>query len=76
MVRWGGSAAGAPASQTVQTLMQHIELHADAALSATQGSDFTAVPAVIQADLHDGRSLTETIEPEPGKPPTPPSQIR
>ena len=58
----------------VQTLMQRIELRADAALSATQGSDYTAAPAIIQADLHDGRSLTETVEYERGSPQRPPSR--
>jgi 2-methylcitrate dehydratase PrpD len=61
-------------AEDVQTLMQRIELHADATLSATPGSDFTAAPAIIQADLHDGRSLTETVEHERGSPQRPPTR--
>jgi 2-methylcitrate dehydratase PrpD len=61
-------------AEDVQTLMQRIELHADAALSVTPGSDVTAAPAGIQADLHDGRSLTETVEHERGSPQRPPTR--
>ena len=61
-------------AEDVQTLMQRIELHTDAALRATSGSDFTATPAVIQADLHDGRSLTETVEHGRGSPQRPPTR--
>jgi 2-methylcitrate dehydratase PrpD len=61
-------------AEDVQTLMQRIELHTDAALSATPGSDFTAAPAVIQADLHDSRSLTETVEHGRGSPQRPPTR--
>lgn len=40
-------------------------------LSATVGSDFTAFPAIVQIDLRDGRSITETIEHESGSPQRP-----
>src|SRR5262249_46525758 len=61
-------------AEAVQPLMQRIELPTDATLSATQAFDFTAAPAVIQADLHDGRSLTETVEHERGSPQHPPTR--
>jgi 2-methylcitrate dehydratase PrpD len=55
-------------AEDVQTLMQRIELQADPALGTTAGSDFTAFSATVQIDLRDGRSITETIEPESGSP--------
>ena len=33
-----------------------------------------AAPAIMQSDLHDGRSLTETVEHERGSPQRPPRQ--
>lgn len=61
-------------SDDVQTLMQRIELHADADLSGAAGADFTTVPAGLQAELHDGRSLTETVEHAHGSPQRPPTR--
>jgi 2-methylcitrate dehydratase PrpD len=61
-------------AEDVQALMQRIELQVDPTLSATAGSDFTAFPATVQIDLHDGRSLTETIEHESGSPQRPPTR--
>jgi 2-methylcitrate dehydratase PrpD len=61
-------------SEDVQSLLQRIELHADTALSVTAGSDFTVAPAHIQVDLHDGRSLTATVEHERGSPQRPPTR--
>lgn len=58
----------------VQELMARVELEADAALSATTGSDFTAAPATVQIDLRDGRSLMETVEHERGSPNRPPKR--
>ncbi len=58
----------------VQDLMARVELEADAGLSATTGSDFTAAPATVQIDLRDGRSLTETVEHERGSPERPPKR--
>ncbi|MBM3225638.1 MAG: MmgE/PrpD family protein, partial [Candidatus Tectomicrobia bacterium] len=61
-------------AEDVQALMQRIVLQVDAPLAATAGSDFTAAPAVLQAELHDGRTLTETIAHERGSPQRPPTR--
>ena len=56
----------------VQTLMQRIELAADAALGASPGSDVTATPATVMVELTDGRSLTATVAHAHGSPQRPP----
>jgi 2-methylcitrate dehydratase PrpD len=56
----------------VQALMTRVELQAEAGLSATTGSDFTAAPATVHIELRDGRRLTETVEHERGSPERPP----
>jgi 2-methylcitrate dehydratase PrpD len=61
-------------AEDVQTLMQRIELESDAALSATEGSDFTAAPATVEIELSDGRRLTETVAYERGSPERPPKR--
>jgi 2-methylcitrate dehydratase PrpD len=58
----------------VQTLMQRVELQADATRSATAGADYMAAPAFLQADLHDGRSVTATVEHARGSPESPPTR--
>ena len=61
-------------AEDVQTLMQRLVLEADETLSVTAGSDFTAAPAVLHAQLADGRTLTETVEHERGSPERPPQR--
>lgn len=56
----------------VQELMTRVELEIDAGLSASTGSDFTAAPATVRIELHDGRHLTETVAHERGSPERPP----
>jgi 2-methylcitrate dehydratase PrpD len=58
----------------VQDLMTRVELEADAGLSATTGSDFTAAPATVRIELRDGRRLTQTVEHERGSPERPPKR--
>ncbi len=61
-------------AEDVQALLQRVELDVDDALSAPQGSDFTAAPATVRIDLSNGRSLTETVEHELGSPERPPKR--
>lgn len=58
----------------VQALMQRVVLQEETALRATTGSDFTAFPATVRAELHDGRVLTATVEHESGSPERPPKR--
>lgn len=58
----------------VQALMQRVVLQEETALSPTTGSDFTAFPATVQAELRDGRVLTATVEHESGSPERPPKR--
>ena len=55
----------------VQALMGRVEVEQDAAFEAPDDSD---APAVLRADLNDGRSLTETVEHPRGSPQRPPTR--
>lgn len=55
----------------VQALMGRVEVEQDAAFEAPDGSE---APAVLRADLSDGRSLTETVEHARGSPQRPPTR--
>ena len=55
----------------VQALTGRVEVEQDASFEAPDGSD---PPAVLRADLHDGRSLTETVEHARGSPQRPPTR--
>ena len=55
----------------VQALMGRVEVEQDASVEAPDGSDS---PAVLRADLNDGRSLTETAEHARGSPQRPPTR--
>lgn len=61
-------------AEDVQALMQRVVLQTDEAPSVTAGSDFTAAPAVLHAELVDGRTLTETVEHARGSPQRPPQR--
>ena len=55
----------------VQALMGRIEVEQDASFEAPDGSE---APAVLRADLNDGRSLVETVEHARGSPQCPPTR--
>lgn len=55
----------------VQALMGRLEVEQDASSEAPDGSDS---PAVLRADLNDGRSLIETVEHARGSPQRPPTR--
>ena len=55
----------------VQALMGRVEVEQDAAFETPHGSD---APAVLRADLNDGRSLVETVEHARGSPQRPPTR--
>ena len=58
-------------AEDVQALMGLVEVQQDASFEASDGSD---APAVLRADLRDGRSLTETVEHARGSPLRPPTR--
>ena len=55
----------------VQALMGRVEVEQDASCEAPDGADS---PAVLRADLNDGRSLLETVEHARGSPQRPPTR--
>ena len=55
----------------VQALTGRVEVEQDASFGAPDGSD---APAVLRADLNDGRSLIETVEHARGSPQRPPTR--
>ena len=55
----------------VQALMGRIEVEQGASFEASDGS---GAPAVLRADLNDGRSLVETVEHARGSPQRPPTR--
>ena len=55
----------------VQALTGRVEVEQDASFEAPDGSD---PPAVLRADLHDGRSLIETVKHARGSPQRPPTR--
>ena len=55
----------------VQALMGRIKVEQDASFEAPDGSE---APAVLRADLNDGRSLVETVEHARGSPQRPPTR--
>ena len=55
----------------VQALMGRIEVEQDASFEAADGAE---APAVLRADLNDGRSLVETVEHARGSPQRPPTR--
>ena len=55
----------------VQALMGRVEVEQDASFETPDGTDS---PAVLRADLNDGRSLIETVEHARGSPQRPPTR--
>ena len=55
----------------VQALMGRVEVEQDTSFEAPDDSD---APAVLRADLNDGRSLVETVEHARGSPQRPPTR--
>ena len=58
-------------AEDVQALTGRVEVEQDASFEAPDGSD---APAVLRADLNDGRNLTETVEHARGSPQRPPTR--
>ena len=58
----------------VQVLMQRVVIQEDPALGVPEGTDFTAGPATVQAELQDGRVVTATVEHAWGSPQRPPKR--
>jgi 2-methylcitrate dehydratase PrpD len=56
----------------VQAMLQRVVVQEDSTLSVTEGADFVAFPATVQAELLDGRVVTATVEHARGSPQHPP----